>query len=189
MRMPYGSCGSSSLEAVPELRRGHEWSTQQACREPMAGFGHIFRTDYLIFRRRHTDASESTAHSERPCRVALVRCDRRFGGAVQVYAGLRLSIKQVPGFCRPYRYHRAHHVLLDHCGWFRMQPRLLNAGRIIGGVLIAGGVSLIASSEQAPQRWIPFTTPTPWPLSDPLQDRLSHIGVCHQVSCCFASEE
>ncbi len=36
-------------------------------------------------------------------------------------------------------------LLIDHFGWFRMQPHPLNTGRIIGGVLLVGGISLIAN--------------------------------------------
>jgi bacterial/archaeal transporter family-2 protein len=35
-------------------------------------------------------------------------------------------------------------LVIDHFGWFRMQPHPLNAGRIIGAVLLVGGISLIA---------------------------------------------
>jgi transporter family-2 protein len=35
-------------------------------------------------------------------------------------------------------------LLIDHFGWFRMQPHPLSAGRMIGGVLLVGGISLIA---------------------------------------------
>jgi len=47
-------------------------------------------------------------------------------GAVQVYAGLITSLA------------------IDHFGWFRMQPHPLNAGRIIGGILLISGISLVA---------------------------------------------
>jgi bacterial/archaeal transporter family-2 protein len=35
-------------------------------------------------------------------------------------------------------------LLIDHFGWFKMQPHPLSAGRIIGGFLLVGGISLIA---------------------------------------------
>jgi len=35
-------------------------------------------------------------------------------------------------------------LLIDHFGWFRMQPHPLNIGRIIGGVLLVSGVSFIS---------------------------------------------
>jgi len=37
-------------------------------------------------------------------------------------------------------------LLIDHFGWFRMQPHPLNVGRIIGGLLLIGGITLVAKS-------------------------------------------
>jgi bacterial/archaeal transporter family-2 protein len=35
-------------------------------------------------------------------------------------------------------------LLIDHFGWFRMQPHPLNAGRLIGGLLLVGDITLVA---------------------------------------------
>ena len=37
-------------------------------------------------------------------------------------------------------------LLIDHFGWFRMQPHPLTTGRIIGGLLLIGGITLVAKS-------------------------------------------
>jgi len=67
-------------------------------------------------------------------------------GAVQVYAGLMLVNKVGAGSFVGFTVTAALIIslLIDHFGWFRMQPHSLNAGRIFGGVLLVGGVSLIA---------------------------------------------
>jgi transporter family-2 protein len=67
-------------------------------------------------------------------------------GAVQVYAGLTLVNKVGAGPFVGFTVTAAliTSLLIDHFGWFRMQPHPLNAGRIIGGVLLVGGISLIA---------------------------------------------
>ena len=66
--------------------------------------------------------------------------------AVQVYAGLTLvnKVRAGPfvGFTETAALITS--LLIDHFGWFRMQPHHLNAGRIVGGVLLVGGISLIA---------------------------------------------
>jgi transporter family-2 protein len=67
-------------------------------------------------------------------------------GAVQVYAGLTLVNKVGAGPFMGFTVTSAliTSLVIDHFGWFRMQPHSLNAGRIIGGVLLVAGVSLIA---------------------------------------------
>jgi bacterial/archaeal transporter family-2 protein len=35
-------------------------------------------------------------------------------------------------------------LVIDHFGWFRMQPHPLNVGRMIGGALLVSGITLIA---------------------------------------------
>ena len=67
-------------------------------------------------------------------------------GAVQVYAGLTLVNKVGAGPFVGFTVTAAliTSLLIDHFGWFRMQPHPLNTGRIIGGVLLVGGISLIA---------------------------------------------
>jgi transporter family-2 protein len=37
-------------------------------------------------------------------------------------------------------------LLIDHFGWFRMQPHPLTTGRIVGGLLLIGGIALVAKS-------------------------------------------
>jgi transporter family-2 protein len=67
-------------------------------------------------------------------------------GAVQVYAGLTLVNKVGAGPFVGFTVTAAliASLLVDHFGWFRMQPHPLNIGRIVGGVLLVGGISLIA---------------------------------------------
>jgi transporter family-2 protein len=67
-------------------------------------------------------------------------------GAVQVYAGLTLVNKIGAGPFVGFTVTAAliTSLAIDHFGWFRMQQHPLNAGRIIGGVLLVGGISLIA---------------------------------------------
>ncbi len=67
-------------------------------------------------------------------------------GAVQVYAGLTLVNKVGAG---PFMGLTVTAALLaslaiDHFGWFRMQPHPINLWRAVGGVLLVGGVTLIA---------------------------------------------
>jgi transporter family-2 protein len=67
-------------------------------------------------------------------------------GAVQVYAGLTLVNKVGAGPFTGLTVTAAllMSLLIDHFGWFRMQPHPLNAGRIAGGVLLVGGIALIS---------------------------------------------
>ncbi len=67
-------------------------------------------------------------------------------GAVQVYAGLTLVNKIGAGPFVGFTVTAAliTSLFIDHFGWFRMQQHPLNAGRIIGGLLLVGGISLIA---------------------------------------------
>jgi transporter family-2 protein len=67
-------------------------------------------------------------------------------GAVQVYAGLTLVDKVGAGPFVAFTVTAAliASLLIDHFGWFRMQPHPLNAGRVLGGVLLVGGVALVA---------------------------------------------
>jgi bacterial/archaeal transporter family-2 protein len=67
-------------------------------------------------------------------------------GAVQVYAGLTLVNKIGAGPFVGFTVSAAPitSLAIDHFGWFRMQPHPLNAGRMIGGVLLVGGITLIA---------------------------------------------
>lgn len=67
-------------------------------------------------------------------------------GAVQVYAGLTRVNKVGAGPFAGFTVTAAliTSLLIDHFGWLRMQRHPLNAGRVIGGVLLVGGISLIA---------------------------------------------
>ena len=67
-------------------------------------------------------------------------------GAVQVYAWLTLVNKIGAGPFADFTVRAAliTSLLIDHFGWFRMQQHPLNAGRIVGGLLLVGGISLIA---------------------------------------------
>jgi transporter family-2 protein len=64
---------------------------------------------------------------------------------VQVYAGLTLVNKvgawPFVGFTVTAALITS--LLIDHFGWFRMQPHPLDAGRVIGGVLLVSSISLI----------------------------------------------
>jgi transporter family-2 protein len=66
-------------------------------------------------------------------------------GAVQVYAGLTLVNKIGAGPFVGLTVTAAlmTSLLIDHFGWFRMQQHALNPARIIGGLLLIGGISLI----------------------------------------------
>jgi transporter family-2 protein len=66
-------------------------------------------------------------------------------GAVQVYAGLTLvtKVRAGPFLALTVTAALITSLLIDHFAWFRMQSHPLNAGRILGGVLLIGGVSLI----------------------------------------------
>ena len=67
-------------------------------------------------------------------------------GAVQVYAGPTLVNKVGAGPFVGFTVTAAliTSLLIDHFAWFRMQAHPLNTGRIIGGLLLIGGISLIA---------------------------------------------
>jgi len=67
-------------------------------------------------------------------------------GAVQVYAGLTLVNRVGAGLFMGLTVTAAliMSLIIDHFGWFRMQPHPLNLGRLIGGVLLVAGVTLVA---------------------------------------------
>jgi len=67
-------------------------------------------------------------------------------GAVQVYAGLTLVNKVGAGPFVGITVTAAliASMVIDHYGWFRMDQHPLNAWRILGGLLLVGGVTLIA---------------------------------------------
>jgi transporter family-2 protein len=69
-------------------------------------------------------------------------------GAVQVYAGLTLVNKVGAGPFVGCTVTAAllSSLLIDHFGWFRMQPHPLNAGRVLGGLLLVSGVTLVVRS-------------------------------------------
>ena len=67
-------------------------------------------------------------------------------GAVQVYAGLTQVNKVGAGPFMGFTVTAAliMSLLIDHFGWFRMEHHPLNIWRTLGGVLLIGGVTLIA---------------------------------------------
>lgn len=67
-------------------------------------------------------------------------------GAVQVYAGLTLVQKVGAGPFVGLTVTAAliSSLVLDHFGWFRLEPHPINVWRVIGGFLMVGGVTLIA---------------------------------------------
>ena len=67
-------------------------------------------------------------------------------GAVQVYAGLTLVNKVGAGPFTGLTVTAAliSSLVIDHFGWFRMEHHPLNVWRILGGILLVGGVSLIS---------------------------------------------
>jgi len=67
-------------------------------------------------------------------------------GAVQVYAGLTLVNKVGAGPFVGLTVTAAliTSLVVDHFGWFRMAHHPLNVWRIVGGILLVGGVTLIA---------------------------------------------
>jgi transporter family-2 protein len=67
-------------------------------------------------------------------------------GAVQVYAGLTLVNKVGAGPFVGFTVTAAliASLVIDHFGWFRMDHHPLNAWRALGGLLLVGGVTLIA---------------------------------------------
>jgi len=67
-------------------------------------------------------------------------------GAVQVYAGLTLVNKVGAGPFTGLTVTAAliASLAIDHFGWFRMQPHPINPWRALGGLLLVGGVTLIA---------------------------------------------
>ncbi len=67
-------------------------------------------------------------------------------GAVQVYAGLTQVNKIGAGPFMGFTVTAAllMSLAIDHFGWFRMEPHPLNIWRALGGILLVGGISLIA---------------------------------------------
>lgn len=67
-------------------------------------------------------------------------------GAVQVYAGLTLVHKIGAGTFMGLTVTAAliMSLLIDHFGWLRVHPHPITPGRALGGVLLLGGVALIA---------------------------------------------
>ena len=67
-------------------------------------------------------------------------------GAVQVYAGLTLVNKVGAGPFVGFTVTAAliMSLVIDHFGWFRMDHHPLNMWRVLGGLLLVCGVTLIA---------------------------------------------
>ncbi len=67
-------------------------------------------------------------------------------GAVQVYAGLTLVNKVGAGPFMGITVSSAliMSLVVDHFGWFRLDPHPISAGRLLGGALLVGGVTLIS---------------------------------------------
>jgi transporter family-2 protein len=67
-------------------------------------------------------------------------------GAVQVYAGLTLVTKVGAGPFIGVTVTAAliMSLVIDHFGWFRIDSHPINLWRVLGGVLMVGGVALIA---------------------------------------------
>ncbi len=67
-------------------------------------------------------------------------------GAVQVYAGLTLVNKVGAGTFMGLTVTAAliTSLVIDHFGWFRMQAHPINPWRVLGGLLLVAGVSLVA---------------------------------------------
>lgn len=67
-------------------------------------------------------------------------------GAVQVYAGLSFVNKVGAGPFMGFTVTAAliTSIVIDHFGLFRMDVHPLNIGRILGGLLLVGGITLIA---------------------------------------------
>jgi len=67
-------------------------------------------------------------------------------GAVQVYAGLTLVHKVGAGPFVAFTVTAAliTSLLLDHFGWFHMPVHAINPWRIVGALLMVGGISLIS---------------------------------------------
>ena len=68
-------------------------------------------------------------------------------GAVQVYAGLTQVNKVGSGPFMGFTVSAAliASLAIDHFGWFRMEHHPINLWRALGGLLLVGGVTLIAS--------------------------------------------
>lgn len=67
-------------------------------------------------------------------------------GAVQVYAGLTLVQKVGAGPFVGFTVSAAliASLVLDHFGWFHMPVHAINVGRVVGALLMIGGIGLIA---------------------------------------------
>lgn len=66
-------------------------------------------------------------------------------GAVQVYAGLTLVHKVGAGsfMALTVTAALAMSIVIDHFGWLRVHPHPISIGRVVGGVLMVGGVALV----------------------------------------------
>jgi transporter family-2 protein len=67
-------------------------------------------------------------------------------GAVQVYAGLTLVNKVGAGPFMGFTVTAAiiTSLAIDHFGWFHMEVHAINGWRVLGGLLMASGIALIA---------------------------------------------
>lgn len=67
-------------------------------------------------------------------------------GAVQVYAGLNFINRIGAGAFMGLTVTAAllTSLAIDHFGWFRMEHHPLNGWRVLGGLLLVGGITLIA---------------------------------------------
>ncbi len=68
------------------------------------------------------------------------------GGAVQVYAGLTLvqKVGAGPFVALTVTAALVTSLVVDHYGWFHMPAHAINQWRVLGALLMAGGIALIA---------------------------------------------
>lgn len=128
------------------LRCGHERPAPKAPSQSMAGVGGVFRAHHVLRRWSVPDHGAPAAYNGGSGVIAVVGRHRRSDWC---RSGLRRPYSSQQGRAGPFMGFTVTAALIaslaiDHFGWFRMDHHPLNVWRALGGLLLVGGVTLVA---------------------------------------------
>jgi transporter family-2 protein len=128
------------------LRSRHEWATEQIDGQPLAGLGRLVRPHYVFFTSVFLILPHPLPTTHDLAAMPWWAVIGGLVGAVQVYAGLTLVNRVGAGMFVGLTVTAAliTSLVVDHFGWFRMQMHPISIWRVLGGLLMVAGVTLIS---------------------------------------------